>query len=148
MQLSDEEISEKLANSPLFEHINNEKMSPKFLRLSKFNETEAKMCDITRDDLTVFDTNTDRKNYIHEYYENLYKADLDTLANHEGCIENFLGPDLLNHPTVTNSKLTLNEKNSLEGALSALELDRAVKECKKNSAGGMDGINNSFIKKF
>ncbi len=63
-------------------------------------------------------------------------------------IEEFLGENVLNTPQIQNSKLPLNIANSLEAPLSVDELDVSRKECKSNTAPGIDGISYAFIKKF
>jgi Reverse transcriptase (RNA-dependent DNA polymerase) len=55
---------------------------------------------------------------------------------YEGCIEDFLGPDILGNPVVRNSKISP-ELNA--------ELDKAIEVMCSKSAGGPDGL---FLQKF
>ncbi len=61
-------------------------------------------------------------------------------------IEGFLG-ECSNEPDVINSKISDEEKNNLDRPLSIVELDRAIKNAKKNTAPGADGISDRFILK-
>ena len=126
VQLSDEEISEKLASSPLFEHINNEKMSPSFLKLAKISDSEAKLSDICHEG-TEFTCDSDRNNYIYEYYKLLYSKNTEPL-DMGGCIEEFLGPEILNSNIVKDAKVTVTERENLEGDITLLELDKSILE--------------------
>ena len=78
--ISDEEISGKLSSSPLFDHLNNEKMSSSFLKLAEISGSEDKLSDIEREG-TKFASKAERDSYIHNYYENLYKKNLDEPEN-------------------------------------------------------------------
>ncbi len=49
---------------------------------------------------------------------------------------------------VLNSKLSNDEKESLERPLSIDELDASINKAKLNLAPGIDGISNRFIKEF
>ena len=147
-KISDAEIITELEKSHVFDCLNNEKMTPRFLQIAKTSGSDASLADIVKDDMSGFESEKLRVDYIADYYTNLYKKDPDELEDFTNCIENFLGPNILANPVVQNSILTENEKNSLEADFSYAELDRAVGECKKNTAGGVDGINNSFITKI
>ena len=65
-----------------------------------------------------------------------------------GCIEQFLGLDILANPILKNSKLSPAESAKLELPLSLSELDAAVKQANTRSAPGLDGLNTAFITKF
>jgi hypothetical protein len=66
----------------------------------------------------------------------------------EGCIENFLGIEILNHPVVRNLKLSENERLRLDGPISEFELETALEGANLKSAAGIDGINTAFIKRY
>ena len=51
-------------------------------------------------------------------------------------------------PFITEAKLTNNEKNSLETALTIIERDRSIENAKLKSAPGADGFSNCFIKEY
>ena len=147
-KIRDDEIRQCIESTPLFDHLHNEKMSPVFLKLAKLSNSGSSLSDIKQENGEVFNSNIDRQNFITNFYTGLYKIPDDAPDNVEGCIEEFLGPDILNHPIVLDSKLLPNESLALDSPLSMHELDRSVEEAKLNSAGGLDGINNRFIKKF
>jgi hypothetical protein len=88
-----------------------------------------------------------QKEFIYNYFSNVYKKPDDQRADYTGCIEEFLGPEILENKIVVDSKLKADEADLFEGQLSLDELDASVKEAKK-SACGSDGISNCFIKKF
>jgi hypothetical protein len=54
----------------------------------------------------------------------------------------------VDHPAVVGCKLSEDERISLETDIMVEELDEAVAKCNSNSAPGIDGIGNRFIKKF
>ena len=85
--------------------------------------------------------------YIVQYYAKLYEKPLAEPDSLEGCIEGFLGPDIISHPIVANSILTRKEQRKLESPLTLFELDEAVKQSNKNSAAGLDGLSGKFITK-
>ena len=86
----------------------------------------------------------DLNNYITNFYSNLYRRD-ETV---EGEIEDFLGPDVCQHPLVRDSILTNEEMLTLDCELSILELDKSLEQANKKSAPGIDGISYKFIDSF
>ena len=143
----DLEMRHELSKIQGFENLNNEKITPFFLKMARANKSEAKMSDIKSNDGTAFESPTEMKNYVTEFYANIYRKPETDPINLEGCIENFLGPELCNHPVVLNSKIPLLESENLEPGLTLDELDASVNEANK-SASGMDGFSNCFIKKY
>jgi hypothetical protein len=100
--------------------------------------------DICDDNGAVYDTDTNWKEYIANFFQNLYRNN----ASVEGNIEDFLGETILSSPTVQASKLTAEEKSELDKLLSIKELDLSIKGSNKKSAPGVDGFCNKFISKF
>jgi len=45
-----------------------------------------------------------------------------------GCIEEFLGPEILNSNIVKDAKVTVTERENLEGDITLLELDKSILE--------------------
>jgi Reverse transcriptase (RNA-dependent DNA polymerase) len=146
--VNEQEIRSRLQSSNLYEHLNDEKMTPHFLKLAKVCKRESSLDEIKRDDGTDFANNMDRREYILNFYRNLYNNndDPDTGMNHD--IENFLGREILESPLVQGSKLSPEKKQFLEQDLTLAELDASIDTAKINSAGGMDGISNRTLKKF
>jgi hypothetical protein len=68
-------------------------------------------------------------------------------ANFSNCVEDFLG-DLVHHPTVRSCILTEEESTRLDLDIKVEELDLALEKCNLQSAPGIDGFNNRFIKRF
>jgi hypothetical protein len=67
-------------------------------------------------------------------------------VDYSRCIEDFLGEEILSHPIVNNSKLTLQEKTDLDSPLTIGELDESLNNCNLKSAPGADGFSNKLIK--
>jgi exonuclease III len=146
--ISERDIRNSLQNHPVFEMLHAEKMTPLFLKLAKGCNKNDRLSNITLPDLTPFNNDTDRNEFIVNFFENIYKVPDDAPVNFDGCIERFLGPDICQHPVVTNSKLTAEEAATLNNPITLQELDNSVAKAKTNSAGGQDGFNNTFIKKY
>jgi len=146
-QISDNEIADKLCNYMKDDICNNEKMTPVFLSAAKAMIRDN-LTVIRDDDGNEFNTVRDRRDYIRSFYADLYKKPDYAPNTYNGCIEQFLGPDILNSPTVRGSMLTEQEKNSIDGPITLGELDNALKKANKKSAPGIDGSSNKFIEKI
>ena len=103
------------------------------------------ICDI---DGKHFSDKKENEKYIVSYFKNIYTKPSTEPENLEGCIEDFLGPVILDHPVVKNSILTAQEKNRLDRPFDILELDEAIKKANLHSAAGIDGLSTRFIAKF
>jgi hypothetical protein len=147
-KIVDNELRMEVENSPLYEFIHNEKITPEFLKLAKACKAEAKISDIKKPDGTEFNSNAEREEFVVSYYENIYKLPGNSLPIPENAIEDFLGPTVLNHPVVASSRLSAAEAGGLEAGITLAELDRALDESKVRTAAGPDGISNAFLKKF
>ena len=144
----DNEMTREIESYSLFEHVNMEKMTPHFLKLAKNTQPDNKISDIKKDDNSDFISEQEQKEFIVQYYENLYKLPATATNNLDGCIEEFLGPTIMNSPLVKNMKIGRELARSLEADISILELDNALDDTRTQTAAGPDGMNNSFIKKF
>lgn len=142
-----EEMLVELEKNKNFELLNNEKITPTFLKLLRHSKCEGKLSDIKKEDGSDFESDLAREEFITSYFKKVYSLKENVQQEVTGCIENFLGPELLNSPIVLNSKLTEQEKASVDNDLSLEELDQSIKQG-NNSASGMDGINNKFLKRF
>jgi hypothetical protein len=143
---SEQYIMDRLSNYVKHDTLNSEKMTPHFLRIAE-KRMETDLSSIRRDDGTVFGCDMERNEYITSFYETLYKNPPGIPNNFENCVENFLG-DLINHPAIRGCMLSVEERDRLERPMTADELDEALRSCNTNSAPGIDGMNNRFIKKF
>jgi hypothetical protein len=127
------ELATKVGEIKLFENLHNEKPSPLFLNLIK-----RKNCDSL--------SGIRAGNGSVRHFEKIYVRDKKlSNFNFENCIENFLGPDLLQHPVVQGFKITATERERLDRPLTLLELDNSVKNANKKSAPGIDGYSNKLI---
>jgi hypothetical protein len=101
-------------------------MSPKFLDLAKKAKGENSLSDIKKPDGTCFQSEKDRNNFIREYYRNIYSKAGPDVNPYAGCIEDFLGPDILNNPVVRNSKISPELNAEMENHFTVQELDKAI----------------------
>jgi hypothetical protein len=134
--INDFEIRHKMNEKRIFENLNHERPSKSFLDIPKVIQKN--------DDNSEFATDTDRENFITNFYADLYRKDEGV----GGSIEDFLGPEICAHPLVRDSKLTEAEKLSLEADLTMGELTKALGESNMRLAPGIDGYSNRFINKF
>ncbi len=94
--------------------------------MSIFTHSVASMSEICDFNGLPFENVTDQKEFIISHFANSFKKPEDEPDNLEGCIKEFLGDDICNHPLVRNLKLSENEKNSLELPFTADELSIAL----------------------
>ena len=142
--MSDTEIRDRLQDLKFFEILNAEKSNPHFFDLAKKLSAIEKLSDICDGNGDVLLSGEDLNNYITNFYSNLYGRD-ETV---EGEIEDFLGPDVCQHPLVHDSILTNEEMLTLDCELNILELDKSLEQANKKSAPGIDGISHKFIDSF
>jgi exonuclease III len=147
-KISEQEIEAALIQHPVFEFINGEKMSPHFLKLAKGCKSTGSLLQVVDDAGQRHANGTDCKNYITNYFEDIYKAPAWMPNDFTGIIEDFLGPDICNSTLVQDCMLANREAEFLDRELTLFELDAAAKECKTRSASGIDGFSNFFIKKY
>jgi len=146
--MNEESISNKLKSMPIFEHLHNEKMSPVFLKLARGASKTTPMLEIRDNAGNVFNSDQDRKKFMVEEYERIYVPDNNIGPIGVEQIADFLGAEICNSNLVRECILNDDESNTLEGEITLAELDKAISKCKLNSAGGTDGINNRFLKRF
>ena len=82
---------------------------------------------------TPFSSDTEREIFITNYYRNIYKKPASEPVDLSGCIERFLGPEILNNKIVVESKLSKSEIKLLENPLTLAELDEAAKNATKKN---------------
>jgi hypothetical protein len=95
----DNEIREKLLEIKSFECLHAEKPTAHFLNIAKKTANSASLDGIKNDDGANFDSDESRHEYITNFYSSLYRKD-ETV---EGEIEDFLGPEIVEHPGVQGS---------------------------------------------
>jgi hypothetical protein len=143
--IRDHELSSKIKEIKLFDHIHNEKPSPLYLNLIRKTSGED-LSGIRGDNNQMFSSAAEREEHIVSFYENIYTVPKKFRnINFDNCIENFLGPEILTNPIVTGSRLTDIEKQRLDSPLTLDELDESIKKSNKKSASGLDGFSNKLI---
>jgi hypothetical protein len=70
-----------------------------------------------------FANEVQQKEYIVNHFAESFRKDPNEPDNLENCIENFLGPVVLNHPLVQSLKLNQDECQNLESEITIEELD-------------------------
>ena len=122
-----------------------EKANPHFLELAKKSTTiNENLSDISDAEGNVLATPEKLNEYITDFYSSLYRTD----AAVQGEIDDFLGPDIRQHPLVRGSILTAEERENLDRDLNILELDNSLEHANLKSAPGADGYSYGFFKKF
>ena len=143
--LCDTELRDKLRELKVYEILNAEKANPHFLELAKKSTTiNENLSDISDAEGNVLATPEKLNEYITGFYSSLYRTD----AAVQGEIDDFLGPDIRQHPLVRGSILTAEERENLDRDLNILELDNSLEHANLKSAPGADGYSYGFIKKF
>ena len=128
--------------------MNSEKVTPYFIKMANCAKSEASLSKIKNCDGNVFSSKAERDEFIVQYYEQLYTKPSTEPDNLSGCIESFLGPEIMAHPLVKDSILTKAEQLKLESPLTLFELDEASRNANKKSAAGIDGLSGKFIFRF
>ncbi len=123
---------------------NNEKATKAFCKLSKEGGTNDDISQIKGDDGGVFPNSAQRGEHIRKFYENLYKKRLDPLMS----VEEFLGGRICNEDWVTDRKLSGEERESLEIAVTMEELKESMEKSNFESTSGWDGISFKVIRHF
>jgi hypothetical protein len=144
----DTETLLKVRSMKLFSCLNDECPTPLFLSLARSSNKSINLSLIQKDDGSRYPTEDEKIEGIVSYYENIYRKPIGDRINLSNCIEEFLGPDILASPIVSNSKLSQNERETLDSPLTLAELDDSMEACNIRSAPGIDGLSNAFIKKY
>jgi hypothetical protein len=140
----DDELKKDLDKYKVSEILNAEKITPKFMLLTKKSKPDNTLEEIKDKRGNHFIDSDARGESITKFYRKVYKKQGE---GNDKSINEFLGP-VAEHPVVRNAKLTENEKNILDQEITVEELDKALKTCNIKSAPGLDGISNYFIKQF
>jgi hypothetical protein len=146
--ITETEINSELEKNPNFDTLHTERITPFFLKMAKGSTQERSQTEIRDGNGREFANEADERNYIFNHFANSFRKNPNEPENLEGCIENFLGLVVLDHPLVRSLKIDDREKLSLESELSIEELDSALDGANKNSAAGMDGLSTRFISRF
>ncbi len=144
----DKETLLKVRAMKLFRCLNGERPTTVFLSLARSSNKNTNLSCICKSDGSPYDSYAEKVEGIVSYYEEIYGKSLSEAPDLHNCIENFLGEEILLSPIVQNSKLTVGERESLDRPLTIDELDKSVEKCNPRSAPGIDGLSNTFIKKY
>jgi hypothetical protein len=139
-----QELRRLISNKKIFENLNYEKPTKKFLDVAHNVGKGDKLSLLKDEDGNDFASTELLKEHVTNFYSNLYSLDPEV----EGSIEDFLGEDICNNPIVANSKLTDEQREHLDRDLTFEELEKALGEANLKSAPGIDGYSTKFIKKF
>ncbi len=137
----------KLESSKNFEIFNSEKIMPNFINLSKGSKSEATLSDLRDDNSLPFNSDDHLKEYVRNFYKNLYRSPPCDLNFNENCINEFLGDEVVQSRLVQDSIIPVHLAQDFEEPLTIAELDISAAQGNR-SASGMDGLSNCFIKKY
>jgi exonuclease III len=87
--LSDADMRADLSKFRHYDIINTEKMTPKFLSLTKGSKKNISLDSIRAEDGTDFARGGDRYRYIREFYQNIYRDNSGDNVLREDCIYTF-----------------------------------------------------------
>ncbi len=146
-EISDFKLRSKLEAMANFEILNAETITPHFLNLARGEKSEARLSDIVDHYGNPFQSDEALKDYVRNYYQNLYHKPACAETFNPNCIREFLGQEILNTGLVRDSIISEATAARLEAPLSMEELDKSAAQGNR-SASRMDGLSNCFIKKF
>ncbi len=147
-QINETKINSELEKNPNFALLNSERITPFFLKMAKGSVQESSLDVVCDEDGRPFNSTHEQREFIYNHFASSFKKNPLEPESLDGCIENFLGEDILNHPIVTNLKLSENERLRLDSPITELELEAALEGANSKSAAGIDGINTAFIKRY
>jgi hypothetical protein len=113
-EINDRKLKEEVDKFRSFDCLNKEKITPYTLKLLKVCNNETKLSDIRDNNNENFRSISDQSEFIRETFAKIYRPNFDESKIRPGCIEEFLGKEILQHKVVAESKLTLSEKNKLD----------------------------------
>jgi hypothetical protein len=93
-ELVQKNLQAKIKTMKIFSCLNAEKPTPMFLNLATTTKANHKLENIKKADGTPFPNKTERDEYIVDYYRKLYEKPAGERIDFNGCIEEFLGPDI------------------------------------------------------
>jgi hypothetical protein len=102
--ITDRQLRAELENYSVYEHLVSEKMNPKFLCLAKSYNQQKGLDSIMDSNGDAFASDTLRKEFITNYYANIYKEVPGRVNSYPGCVADFLGEEITNNPEVAGKK--------------------------------------------
>ncbi len=107
----DQETTAKVRNIKIFDCLNAEKPSPMLFNLARVSNSNKKLSTICKPTGEPCETDLQRNDYIALYTEDIYRKDSTEPENFPGCVEKFLGDEIVANSIVQNSSLTEPERN-------------------------------------
>jgi hypothetical protein len=147
-QINETRINSELEKNPNFALLNSERITPFFLKMAKGSVQESSLDVVCDEEGRPFNNTREQREFIFNHFASSFKKNPLEPESLDGCIENFLGVEILNHPIVTNLKLSEEERLRLDSPITELELEAALEGANSKSAAGIDGINTAFIKRY
>ena len=86
-----------------YDILNSEKITPSFLKLLKGSNRVGRLRDICNEMGEPFTTANESERFIVDYFKKIYKKPDTEPSNLSGCIDDFLGPEILDHEIVKSS---------------------------------------------
>jgi hypothetical protein len=120
-------LREELEEYKIFNKLNNEKLTPFFMKLVRIQNTVPDLSKIkgeNGEDLSEIKL----EKHVTKFYRNLYEKPRNSIEVNQEHILEFLGPVQHAKPVI-NSKLNEAENTELERPLHISEFDRAIKQC-------------------
>jgi exonuclease III len=96
----DTEMRAELQKFKNYEILHMEKMTPRFLTLSKIGKNQDSLLKLKGDDGTNFISAQQRTDHIRNYYREIYRDKTPNFEYTENTIPEFLGPEICNHPVI------------------------------------------------
>jgi hypothetical protein len=103
----DARLRVEIEKNSKFEILNNQKITPHFVWLSRSTLDSASISGVRKSDGSNFQSEAEQVEYTVQHFETIYKKDSNLNANFNGCVEGFLGPTICSNPIVVNSKIPL-----------------------------------------
>jgi hypothetical protein len=124
--IGDMEMWSELERYRHFNILNNEKMSPRFISLSKIKANSDSLDKVRRPDGSAFESTAARQDYTNDFYQTIYTPDQGNIELTPTVIEDFLGFEICNSSVVLESKLSNEESAFYDLAFTLQELDKAA----------------------
>jgi hypothetical protein len=128
----DSKLKTEVEKFKSYENLHCEKITPFTVRLLKGSKNKQSLNSVCNENGDEFFSDSDREKFITNTFSKIYDPTFDDSQVKTGCIEQFLGADLLDHPLIKESKLSEIERGKLEAPLTIFELDKAMEQTNKN----------------
>ena len=141
--ISDDENMRLLTDFKFFDIMQREKGGKHYSKILKNSNSNTSVNQIKDSNGNSFHSVKARDNYLLNHFKNKF----DTPLTPDVSLTNFLG-EFTNSPLFSNQILSNEEKESIEGDITLLELEKSLNSSNFNSSCGIDGIPMLCIHKF